>query len=80
MWEIGTQGKLWHVIRNIYNVNQSCIYLNGINQNISVLLRALHRVVPISNIVPKFVDGISKGWRTFGDFHTLKVTGHQRKA
>ena len=23
---------------------------------------------------------ISKGWRTFGDFRTLKVTGHQRKA
>ena len=24
------QGKLWHVIRSIYNVNQSCVYLDGI--------------------------------------------------
>ena len=24
MWEMGIQGKLWRVIRNIYNVNSSC--------------------------------------------------------
>ena len=30
MWEMGIQGKLWRVIRNIYNVNQSCVYLDGI--------------------------------------------------
>ena len=30
MWEVGIQDKLWRVIRNIYNVNQSCVYLDGI--------------------------------------------------
>ena len=30
MWEMGIQGKLWRVIRKIYNVNQSCVYLDGI--------------------------------------------------
>ena len=29
MWEMGIQGKLWRVIRNIYNVNSSCVFLNG---------------------------------------------------
>ena len=29
MWDMGIQGKLWRVIRNIYNVNSSCVYLNG---------------------------------------------------
>ena len=29
MWEIGIQGKLWCVNRNIYNVNSSCVFLNG---------------------------------------------------
>ena len=29
MWELGIQGKLWRVIRNIYNVNSSCVFLNG---------------------------------------------------
>ena len=28
MWEMGIQGKLWQVIRNIYNVNSSCVFLN----------------------------------------------------
>ena len=46
VWEMGIQGKLWCVIRNIYNVDQSCIYLMVLNQNILVLLRVLHRVVP----------------------------------
>ena len=26
---MGIQGNLWRVIRNIYNVNQSCIYFDG---------------------------------------------------
>ena len=30
LWEMGIKGKLWRVIRNIYNVNQSCVYLDGI--------------------------------------------------
>ena len=29
MLEMGIQGKLWRVIRNIYNVNSSCVFLNG---------------------------------------------------
>ena len=29
-WEMGIQSKLWRVIRNIYNVDQRCIYLDGI--------------------------------------------------
>ena len=28
MWDMGIQGKLWRVIRNIYNVNRSCVFLN----------------------------------------------------
>ena len=27
MWEMGIQGKLGRVIRNIYNVNQNCVYM-----------------------------------------------------
>ena len=30
MWEMGIQGKLWRVIRNIYNVKSSCVFLNGL--------------------------------------------------
>ena len=53
MLEMGIQGELWHVIRNIYNVNQSCVYL---------YLRVLHRVVPyISNVVPDFCRWFNKG-------------------
>ena len=29
MWEMGIQGKLWCVIRIIYIVNQSCIFLDA---------------------------------------------------
>ena len=29
LWEMGIQGKLWQVIRNIYNINSSCVFLNG---------------------------------------------------
>ena len=38
---MGIQGKLWRVIRNIYSVNQGCVYLDGVKSeffNISGLL------------------------------------------
>ena len=43
MWEMGIQGKLWRVIRNIYNVNSSCVFLNGCKSDYFDIY--LHRVV-----------------------------------
>ena len=60
MWEIGIQGKLWHVIRNIYNVNQSCVYLDGIKLEYFGM-RVLHRVVPYLKFVPDFCRWFNEG-------------------
>ena len=52
MWEMVIQGKLWCVIRNIYiyNVNSSCVFLNGCKSDylifIDGLLKEIERTVP----------------------------------
>ena len=54
---MGIQGKLWRVIRNIYNVNQSCVYLDGIkSEYFGITQGCCTGLYPISNIVPDFFN------------------------
>ena len=59
--EMEIQGKLWHVIRNIYNVNQSCVYLDGIKSEYFGITQGVAQGCTLS---PKlfliFVDGLMK--------------------
>ena len=61
MWEIGIQGKLWHVIRNIYNVNQSCAYLGGIKSEYFGITQGVAQGCTLSpTLFLIFVDGLMK--------------------
>ena len=59
---MGIQGKLWRVIRNIYNVNQSCVYLYGIKSEYFGITQGVAQgctLFPTSFLI--FVDGLMKG-------------------
>ena len=59
MWEMGIQGKLWHVIRNIYNVNQICIYLDGIKSEYFGATQGVAQGCTLSpTLFLTFVDGL----------------------
>ena len=62
MWEMGIQGKLWHVIRNIiYNVNQSCVYLDGIKSEYFCITQGVAQGCTLSpTLFLIFVDGLMK--------------------
>ena len=49
--EMGIQGKLWHVIRNTYNVNQSCIYLDGIKSEYFRITQGVAKGCTLSPII-----------------------------
>ena len=57
---MGIQGKLWHIIRKIYNVNQNCVYLDGIKSEYFGITQQ-HGVVQGCTLSPIlfliFVDG-----------------------
>ena len=58
---MGIQGKLWRVIRNIYNVNQSCVYLDGIKSEYFGITQGVAQgctLSPTSFMI--FVDGLMK--------------------
>ena len=57
MWEMGIQGKLWHVIRNIYNVDQSCVYFDGIKSEYFDITQGC-TLSPTLFLI--FVDGLIK--------------------
>ena len=59
IWEIGIQGKLWRVIRNIYNVNQSCVYLDGIKSEYFGITQSVAQGCTLSpTLFLIFVDGL----------------------
>ena len=57
------QVKLWHVIRNIYNVNQSCVYLDGIKSEYFDITQGVAQggTLAISNVVPDFCRWFNEG-------------------
>ena len=56
-WKMGIQGKLWRVIRNIYNANQSCVYLDGIKSEYFGITQSC-TLSPTLFLI--FVDGLMK--------------------
>ena len=61
MWKMGIQGKLWHVIRNIYNVDQSCVYVDGIKSEYSSNTQGVSQDCTLSpTLFLIFVDGLMK--------------------
>ena len=55
------QGKLWCIIRNIYNVNQSCVYLDGIKSECFGITQGVAQGCTLSpTLFLIFVDGLMK--------------------
>ena len=58
---MGIQGKLWRVIRNIYNVNQSCVYLDGVKSEYFGVTQGVAQGCTLSpTLFLFFVDGLMK--------------------
>ena len=58
---MGIQCNLWCVIRNIYNVYQSCIYLNGIKSVYFGITQGVAQGCALSpTLFLIFVDGLMK--------------------
>ena len=58
---MGVQGKLWRVIRSIYNVNQSCVYLDGIKSEYFGITQGVAQGCTLSpTLFLIFVDGLMK--------------------
>ena len=59
--EMGIKGKLWRVIRNIYNVNQSCVYLDGIKSEYFDIAQGVAQGCTLSpTLFLIFVDSLMK--------------------
>ena len=62
MWDMGIQGKLWRVIRNIYNVNRSCVILNGCKSDyFDILPRCCTGLYSVSNNIFDFYQWFNEG-------------------
>ena len=57
---MGIQGKLWRVIRNIYNVNQSCVYFDGIKSEYFGITQVAQGCTLSPTLFLIFVDGLMK--------------------
>ena len=58
---MGIQGKLWRVIRNMYNVNTSCVYLDGIKSEYFGITQGVAQGCILSpTLFLIFVDGLMK--------------------
>ena len=58
---MGIQGKLWCVIRNIHNINQSCVYLDGIKSEYFCITQGIAQACTLSpTLFLIFVDGLMK--------------------
>ena len=79
MWEMGIEGKLWrvHVIRNIYNVNQSCVYLDGIKSEYFGITQGVAQCCTLSpTLFLIFVDGLMKEIESnISSLSSLKLNG-----
>ena len=61
MWDLGIQGKLWRVIRNIYNVNRSCVCLNGCKSDYFDTYQGVAQGCTLSlTLFLIFIDGLMK--------------------
>ena len=60
MWEMGIQGKLGRVIRNIYNVNQSCVYLDIKSEYFGITQGVAQGCTLSPTLFLIFVDGLMK--------------------
>ena len=58
---MGIQGKLWCVCRKAYNVNQSCVYLDGIKSEYFGITQGVAQGCTLSpTLFLIFVDGLMK--------------------
>ena len=77
MWEMGIQGKLWRVIRNIYNVNSSCVFLNGCKSDYFDIYQGVAQGCTLSpSLFLIFIDGLMKEIeRTVPSLPSLELNG-----
>ena len=77
MWEMGIQGKLWRVIRNIYNVNSSCVFLNGCKFDYFDIYQGVAQGCTLSpTLFLIFIDGLMKEIeRTVPSLPSLELNG-----
>ena len=77
MWEMGIQGKLWQVIRNIYNVNRSCVFLNGCKSDYFDIYQGVAQgCTPSPTLFLIFIDGLMKEIeRTVPSLPSLELNG-----
>ena len=77
MWEMGIQGKLWRVIRNIYNVNSSCVFLNGCKSDYFDIYQGVAQGCTLSpTLFLIFIDGLMKEIeRTVPSLPSLEFNG-----
>ena len=77
MWEMSIQGKLWRVIRNIYNVNSSCVFLNGCKSDYFGIYQGVAQGCTLSpTLFLIFIDGLMKEIeRTVPSLPSLELNG-----
>ena len=77
MWDMGIQGKLWRVIRNIYNVNRSCVILNGCKSDYFDIYQGVAQGCTLSStIFLIFINGLMKEIeRTVPSLPSLELNG-----
>ena len=77
MWELGIQGKLWPVIRDIYNVNSSCVFFNGCKSDYFDIYQGVAQGCTLSpTLFLIFIDGLMKEIeRTVPSLSSLELNG-----
>ena len=77
MWDMGIQGKLWRVIRNSYNVNHSCVFLNGCKSDYFDIYQDVAQGCTLSpTLFLIFIDGLMKEIeRTVPSLPSLELNG-----
>ena len=77
MWEMGIQGKLWRVIRNIYNVNSIFVFVNGYKSDYFDIYQGVAQGRTLSpTLFLIFIDGLMKEIeRTVPSLPSLELNG-----
>ena len=77
MWDMGIQGKLWQVIRNIYNVNHSYAFLNGCKSDYFDIYQGVVQGCALSpTLFLIFINGLMKEIeRTVPSLPSLEFNG-----